>query len=107
MRFRLPIPKFISAKEAKYRLGEFLDKARFGHEHLVISKRGTPWAVILGIEDYEDLFDQLETVLEQLDPEFQKSLQRSIEEYRKGRVGTLEDIRKILRQKRSKGRELA
>ena len=44
-----------------------------------------------------------ETMAEQLDPEFQKSLQQSMDEYRRGDIGTVEDIRRILRRK-DKGR---
>lgn len=62
------------------------DKARFGHEPILVSKRKTPWAVILGVEDYEDLLNQLETMAEQLGPEFQKSLRQSMEEYRTGKM---------------------
>jgi DNA anti-recombination protein RmuC len=63
----------------------------------------TPWAVILGIDAYEDLLDQLDTMAEQIDPDFQRSLQQSMEENRRGDVGTMEDIRRILRRK-EKGR---
>ena len=52
---------------------------------------------------HQDLLDQLDTMAEQINPEFQKSLQQSMEEYRRGDVGTMEDIRRILRRK-DKGR---
>jgi len=52
---------------------------------------------------HQDLLDQLDTMAEQIDPELQKSLQQSMEEYRRGDVGTMEDIRRILRRK-DKGR---
>ena len=48
---------------------------------------------------HQDLLDQLDTMTEQIDADFQKSLQRSMEEYRRGNVGTMEDIRRILRRK--------
>ena len=105
MEFR--VPKVVSAKEAKYKLGEILDKAHFGHEPILVSKQKTPWAVVLGVEDYQDLLDQLETMAEQLDPEFQKSLRESMEEYHTGRVGTVEDIHKILSQKPAKRKKRA
>ena len=63
------------------------------------TKRSVTSAVILGIDAYEDLLDQRDTMAEQIDPEFQKSLQQSMEEYRRGDVGTMEDIRRILRRK--------
>jgi hypothetical protein len=57
----------------------------------------------LGIDAYEDLLDQLDTMAEQIDPDFQRSLQQSMEEDRRGDVGTMEDTRRILRCK-EKGR---
>jgi DNA anti-recombination protein RmuC len=48
---------------------------------------------------HQDLLDQLDTMSEQIDPGFQKSLQQSMEEYRRGDVGTMEDIRRILRRR--------
>jgi DNA anti-recombination protein RmuC len=48
---------------------------------------------------HQDLLDQLDTMAEQIDPDFQKSLQQSMEEYRRGDVGTMEDIRRIWRRK--------
>ena len=55
--------------------------------------------IILGIEDYEDMIDILDTMAEQLDPKFQEDLKQSRKEYEKKEVGTIEDIRKILRRK--------
>ncbi len=43
----------------------------------------------------KELLDQLDTMGEQIDPEFQKRLQHSMEEYRRGDVGTMEDIRRV------------
>ena len=41
----------------------------------------------------------IETMIEQLDPKFQEELRQSRKEYEKGKVGTIEDIHKILRKK--------
>ncbi len=67
------------------------------------TKRSVTSAEILGIDASEDLLDQLDTMAEQIDPEFQKSLGQSMEEYIRGDVGTMEGIRRILRRK-EKGR---
>lgn len=55
--------------------------------------------IILGVENYEDIIDRIDTMAEQLDPKFQKELKQSRREHEKGEVGTIEDIRKILRRK--------
>ncbi len=99
----LRLPKAVDATTAKNKLGELLDKAHFAEVPLLVTKRREPWAVILGIDAYEDLLDQLDTMAEQMDPQFQKSLQQSMEEYKRGDFGTMEDIRRILRRK-DKGR---
>jgi prevent-host-death family protein len=99
----LKLPKSVDATTAKNNLGELLDKAHYGEFPFLVTKRREPWAVILGIDAYEDLLDQLDTMAEQISPELQKSLEQSMEEYRRGDVGTLEDIRRILRRK-GKGR---
>lgn len=99
----LKLPRSVDATTAKNNLGELLDKAHFGEAPLLVTKRNDPWAVILGIDAYEDLLDQLDTMAEQIDPDFQRSLQQSLEEDRRGDVGTMEDTRRILRCK-EKGR---
>ena len=41
----------------------------------------------------------IDTMAEQLDPEFQEQLKKSKKEYEEGKIGTIEDIHKILRRK--------
>jgi len=48
---------------------------------------------------HQDLLDQLDTMTEQIDPRIQKSLHQTMKECRRGIVGTMEDIRRILRRK--------
>jgi prevent-host-death family protein len=57
-------------------------KARF-----VITKSGKPAAVILGVTDLDDM-------LEELDPEFQKSLEVAAKEYRAGKTISLPEYLK-------------
>jgi len=41
----------------------------------------------------------IDTMAEQLDPKFQEQLKKSRKEYEEEKVGTIEDIHKILRRK--------
>jgi len=93
------MPKEIKAAEARIKFGEVIDTARYAHNQYLVTKAGKPMVVILGVEDYEDMIDMLDTMAEQLDPKFQEDLKQSRKEYEKGEVGTIEDIRKILRRK--------
>jgi prevent-host-death family protein len=93
------IPKQIKAAEARMRFGEVIDTARYAHTHYLVTKAGKPMVIILGVEDYENMIDMVDTIAEQLDPRFQEELKQSRKEYEKGEVGTIEDIRRILRRK--------
>ena len=95
----MPLPKEIPAKEARHKFGEVMDRARYGHTPYLVKKGGKPMIVILGVEDYEDLLDAIDTMTEQMNPKFQADLRKSQEEYKRGEVGTIDDIRKILRVK--------
>ena len=73
----------IPAQIARTHLGSE-KKARF-----VITKSGKPAAVLLSVSDFDDM-------LEELDPEFQESLQVAKREYRAGKTVP---IREYLKQR--------
>ena len=93
------MPKKIKAAEARIRFGEVIDTARYAHNQYLVTKAGKPMVVILGVEDYEDMIDMIDTMAEQLNPELQEQLKKSRKEYEEKKVGTIEDIHKILRRK--------
>jgi len=64
-------------------LGSLLRQTAEKKARFVITKSGKPTAVLLSISDFDDM-------LEQLDPEFQKSLQISAKEIRSGKGITLQ-----------------
>jgi prevent-host-death family protein len=78
-------PKEISALEVRQHLGEILSQVANRRDRFVIKKAGIPTAILLSIQDYEDLEDLVETALEQLDPEYQKSLKRARKDIEAGR----------------------
>jgi PHD/YefM family antitoxin component YafN of YafNO toxin-antitoxin module len=57
-------------------------KARF-----LITKKGKPAAVLLSASDFDD-------ILEEVDPEFQRSLTAAAKEYRAGKAVSLRDYLK-------------
>ena len=90
------IPKTVSAKKARNNLGEILDTVSYGHQPYLITKLEKPAVVMLAVEDYENLLDMLDTMTEELDSKFQKDLEKARLEFEQGKVGTAEDIKKIL-----------
>jgi len=89
-------PKTVSAKKARNNLGEILDTVSYGHQPYLITKLEKPAAVMLAVEDYENLLDMVDTMAEELDSKFQKDLEKARLEFEQGKVGTAEEIKKIL-----------
>lgn len=53
-----PMVRVVSATEAKNRFGEMLKGAYQRAEHLVVERGGIPVAVIVPIQDYEQLIEE-------------------------------------------------
>ncbi len=81
----------ISAAIARAQLGSLLDRVARKKARFVITKGGKPAAALLSVTDLDDM-------LEELDPEFQKSLTIAAQEHRSGKATSL---REYLRQRRA------
>ncbi len=72
---------------ARSHLGSLLKRVTKKKVWFVITKNGKPSAVLLGIEEFDDM-------VEELDPEFQRSLKIAAREFRKGKAIRLRDYLK-------------
>jgi len=79
----ITIPAYI----ARTQLGSILKQVAEKKARFVITKSGKPTAVLLGATDFDD-------ILEELDPEFQKSLKAAAKEYRARKALTLQEYLK-------------
>ena len=86
------IPAYI----ARTQLGALLKAAAEKKARFVITKGGKPTAVLLSISDFDDM-------LEQLDPEFRRSLKLAAKEIRAGKGITLQQYLKERLAKRRAG----
>ncbi|MDA2913306.1 type II toxin-antitoxin system Phd/YefM family antitoxin [Acidobacteriia bacterium AH_259_A11_L15] len=83
----------ITADNLKRQLGRILRELREGDEEFVVFRRNVPVGVLMNLEEYvkahadeyEDVRDFLDTLVEESDPEFQISLRRAAGEIRRGR----------------------
>ena len=82
-RMTTTVPAYI----ARTQLGSLLKQVAQHKARFVITKSGKPTAVLLSASDFDDM-------LEELDPEFQKSLKAAAKEYRAGRAISLPDYLK-------------
>ena len=86
------MPVNIPAAIARTQLGSLLKQISQGRSRFVITKGGKPAAVLLGIEDFDD-------IVEEMDPAFQKSLKVASKEHDAGKSVTLRDyLKKRLKQ---------
>ncbi|HZE89619.1 MAG TPA: type II toxin-antitoxin system Phd/YefM family antitoxin [Verrucomicrobiae bacterium] len=77
----------VPAAIARTQLGSLLKRITHDKTRFIITKGGKPTAVLLGIDVFDDL-------VEELDPEFQKSLKVAAGEYKAGKAVTLRDYLK-------------
>ena len=79
----------ITAKQIRSQLGEVISEVAYGHQHYVITRRNKPAVVMMSVREYEALLDAVDTIAEQVDPEFQSSLLKGLKEFHAKRGKTL------------------
>ena len=97
----------ITAYTLRTQLGRILRQLRENQQFLVL-RRNIPVGVLLSVEDfiqqhpdrYKNVEDLLDTLLEETDPEFQRSLQQGFREIQKGRYLTHAQLKLALANKK-------
>ncbi len=87
-----PTPKTITATEASNRFGTMIEEASHGRSLFIITRMGKAQAVVIGVDQYRQLVEELESAEEQKDPEFQAALAQAREDVELGRVISLEEL---------------
>lgn len=77
-------PLTVSATKAKLQFGSLMNKVQKGRP-VIIEKNDEPAMVWISLDDYEDF-------LEVNDKKFQKSIEKSYREIKKGKFKTLDDL---------------
>ena len=90
------MPKIISATEASNNFGSVIDEAAQGKSYFVITRMGKAKAVVLGVEQYRELMEELEIIQEQDDEDFQGALSEARRDIELGRTVTLDELDKEL-----------
>jgi prevent-host-death family protein len=79
--------------EARARLTELLDDVEARHEHLVITRKGRPAAVVVSPEEWDAIEETLETLQ---DDELLAALRESEKDMEAGRLFSLDEVRREL-----------
>jgi prevent-host-death family protein len=85
-------PKVISATEASNNFGSVIDEAAQGRSYFLITRMGKAKAVVLGVEQYRELLEELEIHREQEDLVVQEALKEARKEVELGRTISLEEL---------------
>lgn len=85
--------RLVPFTEARARLTELLDDVEARHEHVVITRKGRPAAVVVSSEEWEALEETLEVLS---DPETMRALYESDEDVAAGRLSTWDEVKREL-----------
>ncbi|MDQ6755187.1 MAG: type II toxin-antitoxin system Phd/YefM family antitoxin [Actinomycetota bacterium] len=80
----------VPISKAKDRLNELVDEASSTHEHVTITKNGTPAAVLIGADEWESL---QETLFWLSQPGIREDLVQAHRDYQAGETMTEEQVR--------------
>jgi len=95
---RSRMTKAVAAFEAKTHFGQLLDEVDRRGVRFLVRRRGRPVAIIMGIEEFEDM---LEVAEEEADKVFQASLEKAKREYELGQTITLKQLRRAHQEAKS------
>jgi prevent-host-death family protein len=81
--------KTLSLKEARDQFSDIVDKAGRLSERFVVTKNGTPRAVVMGADEYESWVETLELLS---NPKAVKALKQGLKEAKAGKFHSFKDI---------------
>ena len=86
----------VNAFTARTHFGRPIRQVSEKGETYILTKKGKPKVVLVGVEEYEDL---LEILAEERDREFQKALKESGAQIKRGEVSSIAALRAIYRSR--------
>jgi prevent-host-death family protein len=91
--YNSPMAKTVPVHELRAELASLLDEVADMREHVVVTRRGRPAAVLIPIDEYESLEETAEILA---DRAMMAAIERGRREARRGDVITLEELRRDL-----------
>ncbi len=85
--------RIVPFTEARARLTELLDDVETRHEHVVITRKGRPAAIVVSPEEWEALEETLEILQ---DEELLGALRESEKDVEAGRLFSLDEVKREL-----------
>jgi prevent-host-death family protein len=91
--YTLGLARIVPFTEARARLTQLLDDVEARHEHLVITRKGRPIAVVVSPEEWEAIEETLEVLQ---DEATLSDLRESEQDVKAGRLFSLDEVRREL-----------
>jgi antitoxin YefM len=88
--------KTLPLTEARKELPNIVDEVSSGHEHVVITKRGRPQAVVMSVDEFESWQETLEIMA---DKKAMAAIARAERDIKAGRIRGWEEIKAGKRRK--------
>lgn len=79
----------MSLKQARSRFSSLVDKADRLSERFIVTKNGTPKAVVIGADEYESWVETLELLS---NPKAVKALRQGLKDAKSGKVRSFKDV---------------
>ena len=91
--------KTVNLTEARARLSDLADEVVGTHEHVTITRNGTPAMVLLSADEYEGIVETLEILR---DPRAVADLHQAQTEYEFGEGYTLDELNRAMAERRAR-----
>ena len=99
LRYTLVVAETVPVRELRSELARFIDRVADLREHVVVTRRGRPAAVLIPVDEYEALEETAEILS---DAETLAAIEEGLGEVERGRTVTLAELRRELRRRRTR-----
>jgi prevent-host-death family protein len=93
----MEVAKTVPTRHLRAHLAELLDEVADRREHVTVTRRGRPAAVLIPVDEYEALEEMAEILS---DPSTLEAIRAGLEDIERGAVVTLDEVRAELADRR-------
>lgn len=97
--YTLRVSKVVPVREFRAELASLIDEVADRREHVIITRRGRPAAVVVPVEEYDALEETAEILS---DSQTMAAIEKGRREIEAGKSVTLEELRTDLRKRRNR-----
>jgi antitoxin YefM len=88
--------KTVPVRELRSELSQVIDQVADMREHVIVTRRGRPAAVLIPVDEYEALEETAEILS---DPETVHAIEEGLKEAERGQTVTLAELRRDLKRR--------